>query len=202
MGNSHGRIITIIVSSILIVLVVISLIPFNTVACQIMETYYEAETKQEPYAARESYTVQESVKKQQTIFDAKPFSVPFGTNVPVLIDKPGSELIGHFELPGSGAIRILLPSNRIFYEQLGKRGDFTIALSEGGYTVVLRDSRIWGEPVYLNLVVTWTEEAEVTKYREVTKNRDIVVQIKKQRPITVYKKASWWEMIFGISPQK
>jgi hypothetical protein len=88
---------------------------------------------------------------------------------------------------------------KILYEQLGQRGDFQISLPKGEYTVILRDSRIWGKPVFLSLIVKWTELGEVTKYREVTKNREVPVQVEKQRPTTRYKKTSLWDFIFGIT---
>ena len=201
MDNSPRKIIITVLISAIVLICIIFAIPFNTVSYEAIETYYETGIKQESYIAKEPYTTKELVDKQETIFNDRPYSVPFGTNVPVSITKSSAELIGHFELPGRGGIRIQSPSGKIIYEQLGQQGDFQISLPQGEYTVVLRDSMVWGEPVYLNLVLKWTEAEEVTKYREVTKNREVPVKVGKQRSVTRYKKASLWEMLFGISPR-
>ena len=200
MENSPSRVIFIAIGFILALFIILFVIPFKTVPYETMETYYETGVKQEPYIAKEPYIVREPINKQETIFNDRPYSVPNGTNVPVVITQSDAELIGHFELPGSGGIRINLPSNKIFYEQLGQSGDFQIPLPKGTYTVILRDSMVWGKPIFLSLIVKWTEVGDVTKYREVTENRDVPAQIEKQRPTTKYKKASLWELIFGINP--
>ena len=164
---------------------------------QVTETYTELEQKQEPYAAKESYIVQELTDKQETIFDDTPDSVPYGIKVPLSITESDSELIGRFELPGSGGISIRLPSNKILYEQLGQQGKFQISLPKGEYTVILRDSMVWDEPVYLSLILKWTELDEVTKYREVTKNHEVPVQVEKQRTVTKTVQVPFWEAIFS-----
>ena len=199
MDNSHRKIIIIVLSLAIVMICIIFAIPFNTVSYDAIETYYDTEIKQEPYVAKEPYITKELVDRQETIFNDRPYSVPFGTNVPLSITKSDAELIVHFELPGRGGIRIHSPSGKIIYEQLGQRGDFQIPLSKGEYTAILRDSMVWGKPVFLSLIVKWTEAGEVTKYREITKNREVPVQVEKQRSVTRYKKASLWEMIFGIS---
>ena len=198
MENSRGRIITIAIISVIVLFVIVASIPIITASYETMETYYETGVKQEPYTTQESYIVKELVDKQETVFNGSPFTVPNGITVPVSITKSEAQLSGHFELPGGGGIRIQLPSNKILYEQLGQRGDFQIPLSKGDYTVVLRDSYIWGTPATLSLIVKWTEPGDVTKYREVTKNREVPVQVEKQRPATKYKNVSLWELIFGI----
>jgi hypothetical protein len=56
--------------------------------------------------------------------------------------------------------------------------------------------------MYLKVVKKWSEETTLTKYREVTKTREVPVQIEKQRTETRYIKVSWWEQLFGISRSK
>jgi hypothetical protein len=199
MENGNRRIIIIALISVLVLFSIVSAIPFNTVSYETVETYYEPGVKQEQYTTKESFIVQELVDKQETLINDSPYTVPYGITVPVLITKSDALLIGHFELPGSGGIRIQTASNKILYEQLGQQGNFQVPLSVGEYTVVLRDSRIWGKPAILSLIVKWTELGPVTKYRDVTKNREVPVQVEKQRTITKSKKASFWEMIFGIT---
>lgn len=186
---------------ILAAIVVISLIPFNTVAVETTETYFSTETKTETFTEKEPYTVQEIVDKQETIYEDEPFSVPFGISIPLNIDSPDIEISGHFKLPGTGALRVML-SNKILYEQLGTSGDFQLTFPEGKYTLVARDSMVWGEKMYLKVVKKWSEETTLTKYREVTKTREVPVQIEKQRTETRYIKVSWWEQLFGISRSK
>lgn len=201
MDNSRRKIITIALTFAIVLICIIFTIPFSTASYDITETYYDTEIKQESYVVKEPYITKELIDKQETIFNDRPYSAPFGTNVPLSITKSNAELIGHFELPGSGGIRIHSPSGKIIYEQLGQRGDFQVSLPKGEYTAVLRDSMVWGKPVYLSLILKWTEPGEVTKYREITKNREVPVQVEKQRSVTRYKKASLWELIFGISPR-
>lgn len=197
MEISRWRIITIIVCGIILVFCVIAAIPFITLSYEIMETYHESGIKQEPYIAKESYIEKELIEKQELIFIGTPLTVPSGITIHFEITKSTAELVGHFELPGSGGIRIELPSKTIVYEQLGQRGDFQIPLSKGEYTAVLRDSMVWGKPVYLNLIVKWTEVGDVTKYREVPKYRDVPVQLEQQRPIMKQRKVSLMELLFG-----
>lgn len=201
MENGRRKIIIIALSLVIVLICILFTIPLISASYDVEETYHDTEIKQETYVAKEPYITKELVDKQETIFNDRPFSVPFGTNVPVSITKPSAELICHFELPGRGGIRIHTASGKIVYEQLGQRGDFQVSLPQGEYTVVLRDSMVWGKPVYLSLTLKWTEAGEVTKYREITKNREVPVQVEKQRSVTRYKKASLWELIFGISPR-
>jgi len=190
-----------VIIAVLIVLIVLSLIPFNVIPIETTETYFVTENKLEPYTEKEPYTVKEPVIKQEVLYEDRPFSVPFGISVPLTIDSPDIEISGRFELPGTGALRVML-SNKIIYEQLGTSGDFQMTFPVGKYTIVVRDSMVWGERLYLKVIKKWTEEATITKYREVSKNREVPVQIEKQRTETSYIKVSWWEMLFGISRSK
>ncbi|GAG28032.1 unnamed protein product, partial [marine sediment metagenome] len=44
---------------------------------------------------------------------------------------------------------------------------------------------------------TVTGTSERTETREVTKYRQVPVEVEKQRTVTEYKKVSMWELIFG-----
>jgi len=198
MEYGNNRTIVIVIISILILFCIVAAIPFITVSYEIEKTYYETGVKQETYTVKEPYIAKEMVDKQETIFNGNPTTVPYGITVPVIISKDDSLLVGHFELPGSGAIRVQSASNKTIYEQLGQQGNFQIPLTKGEYTVVLRDSRIWGQPARLSVMVKWTEMGEAAKYLEVTKTRDVPDQVAKKRQVTKSKKASLWEIIFGI----
>jgi len=53
--------------------------------------------------------------------------------------------------------------------------------------------------MYLNLKLRWTEPGKVTKYREVTKYRDVPVTIEKQRTVTEYKRHRFGRYFSGMS---
>ena len=72
-----------------------------------------------------------------------------------------------------------------------------ITLGPGEYTAVLRERVSWEDRVYLFLKLNWTEQCEVTKYKEITKYRNVPVTEEKQRIVTLHKKVSLWEMIFS-----
>lgn len=197
MEDSAKRVVTIGLSSAIVLTCIVFAIPLKTVPYQSIETYYDTEMKREPYVADERYVTEELREKSETLFDGSPYSVPSGINIPVSIDKANAQLVGSFELPAPGGFYIYSSSGRIIYEKLGKRGTFEISLPEGEYEALLRENVMWGEQVYLRLIVKWTELEEVTKYTKVTKYREVPVQVEKQRTVTKYRKASLWKLLFG-----
>ena len=197
MGSSSRRIIIIAVSAAIVLICIIFAIPFNTVSYYTTETYYDTEVKREPYMTTESYVSKELCEKEETLFDGTPYSVPHGIRVSFSTTQANTKLIGSFELPAPGGFYVYASAGKIVYELLGERGNIEISLPEGDYEAVLRERVSWEKQVYLNLVLKWTELEEVTKYKEVTKYREVPTLVEKQRTVTNYRKASFWEMIFG-----
>lgn len=197
MGGSYGKILIIAVNAVIVLTCIIFAIPFNTVSYYTIEAYYDTEVKQEPYVATESYVSKELAEKTETLYDGTPYSVPHGIRVPFSITKPDTKLLGSFELPASGGFYIYASAGRIVYEQLGERGNIDISLPKGEYEALLRERVMWNERVNLRLILKWTEMEEVTKHKEVTKYREVPTLVEKQRTVTNYKKASFWEIIFG-----
>lgn len=197
MGRSGKRITIIVVSAAIILTCIIFAIPFNTVPFYTVEIYQDTEIKQEPYTVTESYVSLEVYEREETIFEGSPYSVPLGISVPFHVAKPDTRLVGNFKLPATGGFYLYSSSGKILYEQLGSQGDVDISLTEGEYKAILRERVSWEERVYLNLKLKWTEPGEVTKYREITKYREVPVIVERQQTVTNYRKASFWEIIFG-----
>lgn len=195
-GRNIARIILCIIGAAVILTCIIFAIPFITVTYYTTETYYETETRQEPYTVIKSYVTSELTVKEETLYDATARSVPYGIRVPFTVTKDDTRLIGSYELPGPGGLYIYGTAGRIIYEKLGEMGNIDIALPVGEYEALLRERISWEYDLYLKLVLTWIEPAEVTKEREVTAYRDIPVTVEKQRAITNHKKTSMWRIIF------
>ena len=171
-------------------------IPLQTVPYQITETYYETDTRQESYTVKEPYIVEEVHERTEVLFDEVSLTVPGGVNVPFSINKPDARLAVNFSCSVIGGFHILSKSGHILYEQLGSHGAFEVSLPEGYYTARFKESLEWSKQVHIRLAMKWDEVEQVTRYKEVTKYRDIPIRVEKQRTITKYKKVSTWEWLF------
>jgi len=194
---SRKRIVIIGVSAAVALTCIILAIPFNTVSYYTVETYEDPETRQEPYTVTESYISLETCEREEVIFEGTPYSVPHGISVPFSVAKANTRLVGSFKLPAPGGFYLYSSAGKILYEQLSAHGEVDISLKEGEYKAMVREMASWEERIYLNLKLKWTEPEEVTKYREITKYREVPVTVEKERTVTKYKKASFWQMIFG-----
>jgi len=191
------RLIITIVGAAIVLTCIIFSIPFNTVTYYTTETYYDTEINQEPYPATEPYVSKELTQKEEILFNGVRDSVPYGISVPFTVPQDGSTLTGRFELPAPGGFYLYASAGQIVFEQLGEQGGFELSLKGGEYRALLRERISWEEKLSLSLKLTWMELEDVIKYREVTRYRDVSVQVEKQRTVTNYKKASLWQIIFG-----
>lgn len=171
-------------------------IPLKTVPYQTVETYYETEMETESYVVKEPYVTEEMLEKSTVFFNGFGIVVPDGFDIPFFIDKPNAQLAVTFHNPFPGGLYIY-SAGRIIYEKLGNQGTFEIPLPEGTYKAKFRENLMWGEQVYVRLVVKWTELEEVTRYKERTEYREVPVEVEKQRTVTTYQKVSIWELILG-----
>ena len=189
---------TVIAGIILTVVVVCMLfsLPMKTVSYDVTETYYVTETKEEAYTANEPYETREPVEKTKVLFDESRIVVPLGVNIPFKIDKPDAELLVHFNNPIPGAFYIFTSASHLLIEKFGSKADFQLYIPEGNYTARFSENAVWGETVYIRMVMKWTEIETKVQFKEVTKYRDVPVEVKKQRVITKYKKTSMWESFF------
>jgi hypothetical protein len=181
--------------AIIIICIIFSL-PLKTISYDVVEPYTVTEMKSEPYTVNEPYTEEELVEKTEVVFDEKRLSVPLGINIPFEVDKPDTTLTVHFSSPVQGAFYIFSSASHLLYEQYGERGDFEMQLPVGTYTGRFSENTSWSEEIYIRMTLKWTETEEKTLYREVTKYREVPVQVEKQRTTTEYKKVSLWVALF------
>jgi hypothetical protein len=198
-GWNIRRVVLCIIGAAIILTCIIFAIPFITVTYYTTESYYETEITQEPYTVIESYTTSELSAKEEVLYDATTRSVPHGIRVPFVVTNDDTRLVGSFELPGPGGLYIYGYAGKIVYEKLGERSTIDIALPAGEYEALVRERISWEYDLYLKLVLTWIEPAEVIRDREVTAYREVPVTVEKQRTLTNYKKTSLWKIIFGRS---
>ncbi|MBC8276393.1 MAG: hypothetical protein H8E40_15690 [Chloroflexi bacterium] len=196
MKGSVWKLVTIGLGSAIVLMCIVFAIPLKTVPRQTIETYYETEMETESYVVKEPYVTEETLEKSKTLFDGFGTVVPDGFDVPFYIDEPNAQLVVTFQNPFPGGFYIY-SAGRIIYEKLGNQGTFEIPLPEGTYKAKFRENLMWGEQVYVRLVMKWTELAEVTRYKERTEYREVPVEVEKQRTVTEYEKVSIWELILG-----
>ena len=196
MKTNAWKVAAICLASIIVVSVIFA-IPLKTVPYQTTETYYDTEMKRESFVVDEPHVTEELHEKSETICDGFCTVVPGGVDIHFYVDKPDVRLAAKFECPIPGGFYIYSSSGRIIYEELGAQGAFEIPLPEGRYKARFRESVMWGEQVYIRLVIKWTETEEVTVYKEVTKYREVPVQVEKQRTVTRHEKVSMWEWLCG-----
>ncbi len=210
----------------IVVICIIFAIPFNKVTVEVVETYTETEYKQEAYTELESYTVEATEeateRRAETLYDATLIQlgrrvIPdrWGTEVEFDIDVEnrlnpvvrGSWKVEDF----SNAVYVTItdPDLSLVYTYLGSQG----ALQSGYFEFVPKRSGMYlvrfssdyvriNKYARLTVVLKWDETvtgtSKRTETREVTKYRQVPVEVEKQRTVMKYKKVSTWELIFGI----
>ena len=179
-----------------VLIAIVFALPLKIISTEITETYYATETKQEAYTVSEPHLTEEVQEKIEVFADGFYKVIPSGITIPFNIDKPDAELVAKFENPISGSFIIITTPRRIIFETYGSRGDINLLIPPGQYLARFQESVMWGEDCYIYLAVKWTETQQVTKYNEITKYRDVPVQVEKQRTIVKKDGISIWEQIF------
>jgi len=208
-----------------VVICIIFAIPFNKVTVEVVETYTETEYKEEAYTELESYTVEatEEVtdRRSKTLYAGTLVQlgrrvIPdrWGTEVEFDIDvedKLNSVVLGSWEVTDfSNAVYVTItdPDLSLAYTYRGAEGaiqsdDFEFVPKRSGMYMVRFSSDYVRIDKYarLTVILEWDETVtgtfERTETREVTKYRQVPVEVEKQRTVTKYKKVSMWELIFG-----
>ena len=178
-------------------LAIIFALPVKTVTTETVESYYVTEIKREAYTVTEPYTAEEVQEQTRVIADGYYTSVPLGITFPFTIGEPDARLVGTYENPFTGTFKVTALPNKIVWEKLGSRGDIDVLLCEGEYQATFQENIMWGQDCYMYLAVQWLEMIEVTRYREITKYRDVPVQVEKQRTTTGQEKMSVWKYLFN-----
>jgi hypothetical protein len=225
------RTITIGLGSIVVVIcIVFFAVPLVKVPVQVVENYTETEYKDEAYTESEPYTTQVTTEvtesKSETLYDGS-LVVLWHRVMP---DRWGTEVYFNIDLVGksnpvvSGSWEIGEVSNPFYvtitdpgftqvYKYLGSQGaaqsdDFEfIPKLSGMYLMRFSTDYIrfvkYGR---LTMVFKWdevtTKTAERTDYKQVTKYRQVPVEVTKQRTGTKYERVSIWRFLSSKTPAK
>jgi len=208
-----------------VVICIIFAIPFNKVTVEVVETYTETEYKQEAYTEVESYTVEATEeateRRTETLYEATLVQlgcriIPdrWGTEVEFDIDvedKLNPVFLGSWRVEdfyNAVYVTITDPDLSLVYTYRGPEGaiqsdDFEFVPKRSGMYLVRFSSDYVRIDKYarLTVILEWDETvtgtSQRTETREVTKYREVPVEVEKQRTVTKYKKVSMWELIFG-----
>lgn len=169
----------------IIILAIVFAIPLKTVAIQTTETYWDTETRSEPYTVIESYTDTEEYivteTRTETIYNSNIYS---GKTHTFQVDKPGSTVTVSVQ----GYPYSYYPQTYLIYDD---DGDAVYRFLPYSY---------YGGATRLNIELSYPEEITrqrtVTKYRDVTKYREVSTQVQKERILTDYVKMSIWSYLF------
>jgi hypothetical protein len=177
--------------------IVFSAIPLIPIMIEYTSIEYTTELKQEPYTAVEPYVDYEVREKAQMIANGFYLVVPMGIEIAFPVGKPEARLVGQFDNSIQGSFTVFDVYSHIVFETLSSRGSIDLPLAQGQYRVRFRENLMWGEELYLNLAVKWSEAEPVTKYREVVKYREIMVTSPNYVKTSRVEKVNVWKYIFG-----
>jgi hypothetical protein len=211
------------VSIVVVICIVFFAVPLVKVPVQVVENYTETEYKDEAYTESEPYTTQVTTEvtdsKSETLYDGSLVELwhrvmpdRWGTEVYFTID-----LIGKSNPVVSGSWKIEDVSNTFYvtvtdpgftqvYKYLGSQSttqsdDFEFIPKLSG-TYVMRFSTDYIRLIKyarLTMVFKWdevtTKTTERTDYKQVTKYRQVPVEIVKQRTVTKYERVSIWRSL-------
>jgi len=220
-----GRLVFLVIILLVLAVVLVFSLPIIQIPVQVLETYYETEYQEEPYTEVETYTVKTTVGStggnSLTIFDdhlinlgASVIPDRWGTEVPFKLDVEGKSnafVSGNWEVENfTHAIYATVtdPRSNIVYQHRGAEAsrqadNFYFAPNISGTYVFRLSSTYVRLAKYgrLTLVMEWggasTQATDQVKTREVTKYRQVPIQVEKQRTVTQYRKGSVWEALFG-----
>jgi hypothetical protein len=211
------------VSIVVVICIVLFAVPLVKVPVQVVENYTETEYKDEAYTESEPYTTQVTTEvtesKSETLYDGS--LVQLWSRV--MSDRWGAEVYFNIDLRGksnpvvSGSWEIGEVSNTFYvtvtdpgftqvYKYLGAQStaqsdDFEFIPKLSG-TYVMRFSTNYIRLIKyarLSMVFKWdeitTKTTERTDYKQVTKHRQVPVEIAKQRTVTKYERVSVWSFL-------
>jgi len=166
-----------------VILAIVFALPLKTVPVQATETYWDTEMRSEPYTVAESYTETEPYVTTESRTVNEPYTYPnpiawwqmFGTGADVSVDCPNYPY--------------------------GSSPQYQYPCTVCSYADNQSTCRLWQPYYYQSRPRTITEE--VTKYRTVTKTRDVIkyrevpIQVLNERTVTQYVKMSIWAFLFS-----
>jgi len=170
-----------------IIIVIIFAIPIKTVPIQVTETYWDTEMIDEPYTVTESYTETEpytaTETRTETVYDS--YVNSYNWSHTFNVNKPDASVTVNFQGYSYSPYIIWYSDNRTAFRQW---------------------PFFWDN--YARAVIKISYPEEVTKYRTVTKKRDVIKyrqvpnQVLKEKPTTQYVKMSIWAYLFFEQPKQ
>jgi hypothetical protein len=175
-----------------ILVVIIFSLPLKTVPVEVIEKYTATEMKQEPYTAQETYTDVENYTTQEihtdTVYDSWTNTSPW--NYSFQVNKSGATVT--VATYGTASYSYTQPF--IFYS------------GNGTYPYYYPDYGRWWPWEYgsgsarIVIKVSYPEDVirqrTVTKTRDITKYREVPVQVQKERKVIQYQNVSIWSYLF------
>jgi hypothetical protein len=224
MGGNVWQTIVICLISVIVVACIFFAFPIVKVPVEVVETYTETEYKEEAYTELESYTVpatgevtggESEVFYDDALIELWQRVMPdrWGTEVYFTIDLSGKlnpTVSGSWKIEDvseSYYVSVTDPGFNLVYKYLGAEGavqadDFMFVPKYSGTYVIRFSTNCVRLRKYASLTLTlhWGEAATeangTTEYREVTKYRNVPVEVTKQRTVTKYEKNSVWGLLF------
>lgn len=222
-GNIWKAITISLVSIVVVICIVFFAIPLVKVPVQVVENYTETEYKEEAYTESEPYTTQVTTEvtesKSETLYDGS--LVELWRRV--MPDRWGTEVYFNIDLIGrsnpvvSGSWEIGEVSNTFYvtvtdpgftqvYKHWGVQGaaqsdDFEFIPKLSGMYVMRFSTDYIRLVKYarLKMVFKWdevvTKTTERTESKQVTKYRQVPVEVTKQRTVTKYERISIWRSL-------
>jgi len=220
------RIIAISLGAVVVVLCILFFaVPLVKVPVQVVENYTETEYKDEEYTESEPYTVQVTTEvknsKSETLYDGSLVEMWHR----IMPDRWGTEVYFNLDLIGksnpvvSGAweiddvyntfyVTITDPAPMNVYQYRGTQAapqedDFEFVPKLSGAYVMRFSTDYVRLAKYgrLTMVFKWdeitTKTTERTEYKQVTKHRQVPVEVTKQRTVTKYERVSPWIFLSG-----
>lgn len=185
-----------------LILVIIFALPLKIVPVQTTEKYIDTEMRQEPYTVQESYQETEpylaTETKTSTIYDS--YVSTGGWSYSFNVNQPGTTV--RVSMPGGTY------SNPYYYYRpyIFYTDNVTpIPYPPYYFDYWWRDTGYYGRNK-ITIQISYPEE--VTKYRTVTKTRDVIkyrevpVQVEKERVTTSLVQMSIWQYLFLDQRQK
>jgi hypothetical protein len=180
-----------------VMLAIVFSLPLVPVITETIKTEYVTELKDEPYTETEPYIISQTSEKVRVIASGFYRVIPSGIEIPFVIDKPDSKLVGQFDNTIQGSFTVFDAASHIAWEALGSKGTIDLPLSQGQYRARFRENLMWGEECYISLAIKWIEVEQITNYREVKKYQQTSIKVPKNIKVSKIKQITVWEYLFG-----
>lgn len=222
-GNIWRTITISLVSIVVVICILFFAVPLVKVPVQVVENYTETEYKDEAYTESEPYTTQVTTEvtesKSETLYDGSLVELwrrvmpdRWGTEVYFNIDLMGKSnpvVSGSWEIGdvfNTFYVTVTDPGFAQVYKYLGSQStaqsdDFEFIPKLSGIYVMRFSTDYIRLIKYarLTMVFKWdeitTETTERTDYKQVTKHRQVPVEVTKQRTVTNYERVSVWRFL-------